>query len=191
MGRPVGRSGAVGWSGVVLRERGRDMRSLYLGSNQLVIIFNNGRHYVIEEYEDWNAVFEGTYAECDKYLDHRWVEYAETCSKRKEYEMALIVRWIKDGWIDRQESFGTWAEAKAFADGLMNDKRASDIYINGWPKGITERLINVFRDFDPYDFDDPYNVDAGGLDPVEDISRTLSEAPEQIIEMLLDIIEEG
>lgn len=54
------------------------MRSLYLGSNQLVIIFNNGRHYVIEEYEDWNAVFEGTYAECDKYLDHRWVEYVES-----------------------------------------------------------------------------------------------------------------
>lgn len=35
-----------------------------------------------------------------------------------------------------------------------------------------------------------YDVEAGGLDPVEDISRTLSEAPEQIIEMLLDIIEE-
>lgn len=105
--------------------------------------------------------------------------------------MALIVHWIKDGWIDRQEPFETWAEAKAFADGLMNDKRASDIDIEGWPKGIAERLINVFRDFDPYGFDDTYNVEAGGLDPVEDISRTLSEAPEQIIEMLLDIIEEG
>jgi hypothetical protein len=76
-----------------------------------------------------------------------------------------IVRWIKDGWIDRQEPFGTWPEAKEFADGLTN---ASEIEIDGYPKKIAERLVDVFDD-----------------------RHVLEKEPEQIIECLLNIIDGG
>ena len=54
------------------------MKNMYLGDNMLGIRYNNGRWVVKEDYEDWTAVFSGTYEECEAYCEERWVSYQES-----------------------------------------------------------------------------------------------------------------
>lgn len=44
----------------------------------LKIIYSDGRHYVLESYEDYNVVFDGNYAQCHKYCENRYLEYMES-----------------------------------------------------------------------------------------------------------------
>lgn len=50
----------------------------WLGSNQLVIIFNNGTHHVTEEFENWKTVFDGSYEACLEYCKIRQNKYIES-----------------------------------------------------------------------------------------------------------------
>lgn len=50
----------------------------FLGDNELVIVFRNGTHHVIEKYEDWDVVFTGHYEQCISYCDERWIEYQKS-----------------------------------------------------------------------------------------------------------------
>ena len=52
--------------------------NFWLGSNMLKIIYSDGRHYVVESYEDYNVVFDGNYAQCRKYCETRYLEYMES-----------------------------------------------------------------------------------------------------------------
>ena len=49
----------------------------YLGDNELVLVFRNGTHCVLEEYEYYEPVFSGHYEDCVKYMDRREAEYLE------------------------------------------------------------------------------------------------------------------
>ena len=49
----------------------------YLGANELVLVFRNGTHCVLEEYEYYEPVFSGHYEDCVKYMDRREAEYLE------------------------------------------------------------------------------------------------------------------
>ena len=51
------------------------MNNLYLGSNELRLIVEHGCYAVIEEWEDWKAVFYGDYNECIAYMEERYLEY--------------------------------------------------------------------------------------------------------------------
>lgn len=52
--------------------------NIWLGANELVIVFRSGTHFVIEKYEDWQDVYQGTYAQCVKYCENRSLEYEES-----------------------------------------------------------------------------------------------------------------
>ena len=52
--------------------------NFWIGSNELVIIYKSGRHYVLEAYEDYEPVFDGDYEKCRKYCEMRKVEYIES-----------------------------------------------------------------------------------------------------------------
>ena len=52
--------------------------NFWIGSNELVIIYKSGRHYVLEAYEDYDPVFDGNYEQCRKYCEMRKVEYMES-----------------------------------------------------------------------------------------------------------------
>ena len=52
-------------------------KNYWLGANELQIVFRDGTHRVIEEYENWKTVFTGTYEECVKYCEKRYTEYEE------------------------------------------------------------------------------------------------------------------
>ena len=51
------------------------MNNLYLGNNELRLIVEHGCYAVIEEWEDWKAVFYGDYNECVAYMKERYLEY--------------------------------------------------------------------------------------------------------------------
>jgi hypothetical protein len=51
--------------------------NIYLGWNELLVVFRNGIHHVLEEDEGYEAVFTGHYEECVKYCKARYKEYME------------------------------------------------------------------------------------------------------------------
>lgn len=51
--------------------------NIYLGCNELLVVFRNGIHHVLEEDEGYEAVFTGHYEECVKYCKARYIEYME------------------------------------------------------------------------------------------------------------------
>lgn len=52
--------------------------NMYLGANELVIVFRNGRHHVIEEYANWEVVFSGHYEQCVAYCENREIDYLDS-----------------------------------------------------------------------------------------------------------------
>ena len=54
------------------------IKNFWLGCNELVIIFHNGTHHVIEEFENWKTVFTGCLEDCIKYCNGREIEYEES-----------------------------------------------------------------------------------------------------------------
>lgn len=50
----------------------------WIGGNELIIVFRNGTHMVLEGYEDYEPVFVGSFEKCVKYCDDRWTEYQES-----------------------------------------------------------------------------------------------------------------
>jgi len=52
--------------------------NLWIGSEELIIVFRNGHHYVLDSYEDYEPVFDGFYDDCVAYLRKRWAEYQES-----------------------------------------------------------------------------------------------------------------
>ena len=53
-------------------------KNFWLGCNELIIVFRNGTHHVIEAYENWKKVFTGHIEECIKYCKIREKEYEES-----------------------------------------------------------------------------------------------------------------
>lgn len=53
-------------------------KNFWLGNDQLIIVFRNGTHYVIEGYEDWKVVFTGRLEKCLEYCKNRENEYMES-----------------------------------------------------------------------------------------------------------------
>lgn len=52
--------------------------NFYLGRNELLIRFQEGRHVVMEADEDWKTVFEGSYGQCRGYCENRVRDYQES-----------------------------------------------------------------------------------------------------------------
>lgn len=56
-----------------------NLNNLWLDAdNELVIVYQDGTHHVIEKYENWERVFTGNYAKCVEYLETRYTEYIES-----------------------------------------------------------------------------------------------------------------
>ena len=53
-------------------------KNFWLGSNEIVIVFCNGTHHVIEAYEDYKTVFTGNFEKCLDYCKNREIEYMES-----------------------------------------------------------------------------------------------------------------
>lgn len=51
--------------------------NFWLGCNELIVVFRNGTHHVIEAYENWETVFTGHIEECIGYCKRREIEYME------------------------------------------------------------------------------------------------------------------
>ena len=56
----------------------KNMYNLFMGSNELIIIYRNGTHHVIEKDEDYNEVFTGSYEKCCEYCKNRNIDYLES-----------------------------------------------------------------------------------------------------------------
>lgn len=54
------------------------MQNYYVGGNQMVIVYRNGTCHVLEEYENYDSVFTGTFAQCFEYCNKRNIEYEES-----------------------------------------------------------------------------------------------------------------
>ena len=54
------------------------MYNLFMGSNELIVIYRNGTHHVIEKDEDYNEVFIGSYEKCCEYCKNRNIDYLES-----------------------------------------------------------------------------------------------------------------
>lgn len=52
--------------------------NFWLGSCELVIVFRDGRHYVLDSDENYNPVFNGHYNECVEYCKNMVIEYEES-----------------------------------------------------------------------------------------------------------------
>ena len=52
--------------------------NFWLGCNELIIVFRNGIHVVLESYEEWDEVFRGTFGQCYLYCENRVIEYEES-----------------------------------------------------------------------------------------------------------------
>ena len=50
-------------------------KNLFLGNNELIIIYRDGIHRVIESDEAWEEVFTGSYEDCIGYCENRWADY--------------------------------------------------------------------------------------------------------------------
>ena len=59
----------------MLKRRTETTDNMWLGDNELVIVFTDGRYAVIESYEENEIVFAGHYNECLDYLNDRYNEY--------------------------------------------------------------------------------------------------------------------
>ena len=53
------------------------VQNYYIGANQLVIVYRDGSHRVLEEYEDYGVVFMGTFGQCLEYCKQRELSYLE------------------------------------------------------------------------------------------------------------------
>lgn len=53
-------------------------QNFWLGGNELIIVYINGTHHVVEAYEDYNSVFTGDFKKCLEYCKNREIEYAES-----------------------------------------------------------------------------------------------------------------
>lgn len=53
-------------------------KNFWLGDNELVIVYSNGTHRVIEAYEDYKTVFNGHFKDCLEYCKKREIEYIES-----------------------------------------------------------------------------------------------------------------
>ncbi len=51
--------------------------NFWLGENELQIVYRNGTHFVLEMYEDYSPVFQGTYGDCRKYCERQILEYED------------------------------------------------------------------------------------------------------------------
>lgn len=54
------------------------MQNYYVGANQMVIVFRDGTCHVLEEYENYDSVFTGTFAQCFAYCEDRNLKYLES-----------------------------------------------------------------------------------------------------------------
>ena len=52
------------------------MQNVFIGNNELRIIATSGNYQVIEEWENWKAVFRGSYSECIEYCNNRYIDNA-------------------------------------------------------------------------------------------------------------------
>lgn len=52
-------------------------KNFWFGCNELIIVFRNGTHHVIEAYENWKTVFTGNIEECIEYCKRHEIEYME------------------------------------------------------------------------------------------------------------------
>ena len=50
----------------------------YIGANELILVFRNGTYYVLEEYENYNSIFQGNYKKCIEYMKTREIDYLES-----------------------------------------------------------------------------------------------------------------
>ena len=53
-------------------------QNFYMGDNELVIVFRNGTHVVIEKYDGYNEVYGGSFGQCYAYCITRVREYEES-----------------------------------------------------------------------------------------------------------------
>lgn len=53
-------------------------KNFWLGNNELLIVFRNGTHHVIESYEDYKTIFTGHFEKCLEYCKNREVAYMES-----------------------------------------------------------------------------------------------------------------
>lgn len=54
------------------------VKNFWLDNNELVIVYRNGTHHVIEAYEDYNTVFTGKIEDCLTYCKNREIAYMES-----------------------------------------------------------------------------------------------------------------
>lgn len=54
------------------------VNNFWLGSNEICIVCRDGRHHVLEEYENWESIFTGSYEDCLEYCEQREVDYKES-----------------------------------------------------------------------------------------------------------------
>lgn len=52
------------------------MHNVFIGNNELRIIAKGGNYQVIEEWENWKAVFSGSYNDCVRYCNIRYLDNA-------------------------------------------------------------------------------------------------------------------
>lgn len=54
-------------------------KNFYIGANELIIVFKLSmlKYYVLEEYENYEKVFSGSYLECLEYCEERLIRYLE------------------------------------------------------------------------------------------------------------------
>lgn len=52
--------------------------NFWLGANELCIVCRNGKYHVIEEYENWESVCQGSYGKCLEYCKQREIDYIES-----------------------------------------------------------------------------------------------------------------
>lgn len=51
--------------------------NFWIGNNELVIVFRNGIHHVLERYEDYEPVFTGRYEKCREYCKSREADFLQ------------------------------------------------------------------------------------------------------------------
>lgn len=54
------------------------VKNFWLDNNELVIVYRNGTHHVIEAYEDYNTVFTRKIEDCLTYCKNREIAYMES-----------------------------------------------------------------------------------------------------------------
>lgn len=54
------------------------VNNFWIGNNELCIVCRGDKYHVIEEYENWESVFNGLYDECVEYCEQRDIDYKES-----------------------------------------------------------------------------------------------------------------